>query len=183
MGAVVAAVAVEIYLILFPFYVTHFMNSYTGTAGFAVILLFFFYYFSVILLLGAEVNAFFAEHVRATPADIPTMIHQMTSHLPTSEQAIEEQAALDHKNEPPKEVLPRDEARNLKQQAQGEANSNGRTAGSQDQLPTHSDEEHKNDKQGKGDTAGTSRRFTLIEVLAGTALAFVIELFRQRSGK
>src|SRR5205807_1885029 len=129
--------------------------------GFAVILLFFFYYFAVILLLGAEVNAFFAEHVRATPADIPTMIHQVTSHLPTSEQAVEEQAALDHKQESPKEILPRDEARDLKQQAQGEANSNGGTAGSQDQLTTHPDTEHKKDKPGKADTAGTSKRFTI----------------------
>jgi hypothetical protein len=183
LGAVVAAVGVEIYLVLFPFYVAHFMNTYTGTAGFAVILLFFFYYFAVILLLGAEVNAFFAEKIRATPADIPTMIHEMTSHLPTSKQAIEEQASIDHKNEQPKEILPKDEARNLKRQAQGATNSNGRTAGSQDQLQTHSDAENNKDKKGKADTAGTLRRFTIIEVVAGTALAFVIELFRQRTGK
>jgi hypothetical protein len=169
--------------VLFPFYVTHFMNTYTGTAGFAVILLFFFYYFAVILLLGAEVNAFFAERVRATPADIPTMIHQMTSHLPTSEQAIQEQASITHKNEPPKEILPRDEAKNMKQQAQGATHANGRPAGSQDQVPPPSDAEQNKVKQGKGDSAGTSKRFTVIEVLAGTALAFVIELFRQRSGK
>ncbi|HEX6481966.1 MAG TPA: YihY/virulence factor BrkB family protein [Ktedonobacteraceae bacterium] len=183
MGAVVAAIAVEIYLILFPFYATHFMNSYTGTAGFAVILLFFFYYFAVILLLGAEVNAFFAEKVRATPADIPTMIHMMTSHLATSEQAIREQASVSHKNEQPKDILPIGEARNLKQQAQGATSSNGRPAGSQDQGQTHSDAEHKKAKKGKADTAGTSKRFTIIEVVAGTALAFVIELFRLRTGK
>jgi membrane protein len=183
LGAVVAAVGVEIYLVLFPFYVAHFMNTYTGTAGFAVILLFFFYYFAVILLLGAEVNAFFAEKIRATPADIPTMIHEMTSHLPTSKQAIEEQASIDHKNEQPKEILPKDEARNLKQQAQGATNSNGRTAGSQEQVQTHSDTDNKKGKKGKGDTAGTSKTFTIIEVVAGTALAFVIEFFRQRTGK
>ena len=183
LGAVVAAVGVEIYLVLFPFYVTHFMNTYTGTAGFAVILLFFFYYFALILLLGAEVNAFFAEHVRATPADIPTMIHQMTSHLPTSEQAIQEQAAITHKNEPPKEILPRDQARNLKQQAQKATSSNGRPAGSQDQVPTHYQAEQNKEKQAKGDSAGTSKRLTVIEVLAGTGLAFVIELLRQRAGK
>lgn len=183
LGALVAAVAVEIYLILFPFYVTHFMNTYTGTAGFAVILLFFLYYFAVILLLGAEVNAFFAERVRATPAGIPTMIHQMTSHLPTSEQAIQEQAAITHKNEPPKEILPRDQARNLKQQAQKATSSNGRPAGSQDEVPTHSHAEQNKEKQAKADSAGTSKRFTVIEVLAGTGLAFVIELLRQRTGK
>jgi membrane protein len=183
LGAVVAAVGVEIYLILFPFYVTHFMNTYTGTAGFAIILLFFFYYFAVILLLGAEVNAFFAEKIRATPADIPTMIHEMTSHLATSEDAVREQAAIDHKNEQPKDILPKSEARNLKQQAQKATNSNGRTAGTQNQLQTPSDAENNKAKKGKAGSPATSSRFTIIEVLAGTALAFIIELFRLRGGK
>jgi membrane protein len=183
LGALVAAVGIEIYLILFPFYVSHFMNTYTGTAGFAVILLFFFYYFSVIILLGAEVNAFFAEKIRATPADIPTMIHELTSHLPTSEQAVKEQAAVDHKNVQPKEILPKDEATNLKQQAQQTTNSNGRAADSQKQVPTASEAKNKKAEKEIAGTAGTSKRFTVLEVLAGTALAFVIELFRQRTGK
>src|SRR5258707_5665861 len=96
LGALVAAVAVQAYLILFPFYVTHFLGSYTGTAGFAVILLFFFYYFAVILLLGAEINAFFLEGIRATPANPVEMVHQMTSHLPTSAKDMQEQATLSH---------------------------------------------------------------------------------------
>lgn len=62
-GAIAAAVLLQIFLLLFPFYITHFMSSYTGTAGLAVIFLVFFYYFAVILLLGAEVNAYFAEGV------------------------------------------------------------------------------------------------------------------------
>lgn len=81
-----AAVALQIYLILFPFYVTHFMSSYTGTVGFAVILLFFFYYFALILLVGAEVNAFFAEGKRAMPEDLAGMVHQATSGLPIREE-------------------------------------------------------------------------------------------------
>ncbi len=174
-GAVVAAIAVEIYLILFPFYITHFMGSYTGTAGFAVILLFFFYYFSVILLLGAEVNAFFAEKIRATPADIPTMIHQLTSHLPTSEQAMQQQASVSHKNKQPKSILPKDEASNLKQQARS---SNGKTADAPNQLQTPSEVENSKPKKGKTGIPGISNRFTILEVVAGTALAFMIELFR-----
>jgi len=183
LGAVVAAVGIEIYLILFPFYVAHFMNSYTGTAGFAVILLFFFYYFAVILLLGAEFNAFFAEKIRATPADIPTMIHMMTSHLATSEEAVQEQASITHKDEQPKDILPKDEARNLKQQAQKATKSNGRAADTQDQLQAPSEAEDNKAKKGKAGTPATSRRFTIIEVLAGTALAFIIELFHLRKGK
>lgn len=183
LGAVVAAVAIEIYLFLFPFYITHFMNTYTGTAGFAVILLFFFYYFAVILLVGAEVNAFFAEKIRATPADIPTMIHQMTSHLPTSEQAIEEQASVSHKNQQPKSILPKGEAKQLKRQAQESTSSNDRMADVQNQLQSPSETEHHKDKKGKTGRGGASRGLTIIEVLAGTALAFIIELFRERSGK
>jgi YihY family inner membrane protein len=83
-GAVVAAIFLQIYLLLFPLYVTHFLGSYTGNTGLAVVLLFFFYYFAVILLLGAEINAFFAEHIRPTPDNIAVMIHKLTSHPPTS---------------------------------------------------------------------------------------------------
>ncbi|HJT57440.1 MAG TPA: YihY/virulence factor BrkB family protein, partial [Ktedonobacteraceae bacterium] len=183
LGAVVAAVAIEIYLFLFPFYIAHFMNTYTGTAGFAVILLFFFYYFAVILLLGAEVNAFFAEKIRSTPADIPTMIHQLTSHLPTSEQAIQQQASVSHKNQQPKSILPKGEAKQLKQQAQESTNSDGTKADTQNQLQSPPEADHHKDKKGKTGSGGTSRGFTIIEVLAGTALAFMIELFRQRRGK
>src|SRR6266513_4777820 len=52
LGAVVAAVLLQLYLLLFPLYVAHFLVSYTdkiaGTTGLLVILLFFFYYFAVI---------------------------------------------------------------------------------------------------------------------------------------
>jgi membrane protein len=78
LGAVVAALALQIYIALFPFYVRHFLGSYTGNAGFAIILLLFFYYFAVILLLGAEVNAFYAEDIRGTPTDIAGLVHRAT---------------------------------------------------------------------------------------------------------
>ncbi len=65
LGAVVAAVLLQVYLsFFFPFYATHFLGNYTGNIALAVVLLFFFYYFAVILLLGAEINAFFAEDIR-----------------------------------------------------------------------------------------------------------------------
>jgi len=60
-GALLAAVAIQAYLQLFPFYVTHFLSGYTGTVGFAIIFVFFFYFFAVILLAGAEINAFYAQ--------------------------------------------------------------------------------------------------------------------------
>ncbi len=105
-GAVVAAVLLELYLVLFPLYVTTFLGSFASAVG-VLILLIFFYYFAIILFLGAEVNAFFVEGVRSTPYDVPTMIHLLSSHLPTSEQDVKEQAAADHKDEVPKEIRPK----------------------------------------------------------------------------
>lgn len=66
-GTLCAALLLEIFSVLFPFYVTHFMGSYTGFIGSLLISLFFFYYFAAILLIGAEVNAFCAEHIPALP--------------------------------------------------------------------------------------------------------------------
>jgi len=106
-GAVVAAVLLELYLALFPLYVTFFLGSFAGALD-LLILLIFFYYFAMILFLGAEVNAFFAG-VRNTPYDLATLVHLVTSHLPTSEKDVKEQASATHKNEVPKEIRPKTE--------------------------------------------------------------------------
>ncbi len=74
-GALLAAVATQAYLQLFPFYVTHFLSGYTGTVGFAIIFIFFFYFFAVILLGGAEVNAFYAQGKRAIPENMAGLVH------------------------------------------------------------------------------------------------------------
>lgn len=74
MGAISSAILLQLFLSLFPFYVTHFMGNYTGEAGFAVIFLLFFYYFAVILLLGAEINAYFAEGIQPLPTNIAAML-------------------------------------------------------------------------------------------------------------
>ena len=109
-GAVVAAVLLQVYLVLFPFYITHFLKSYIGTPGLIVVSLFFFYYFAVILLIGAEINAFFAEHIRVTPDNVAGMIHQLTSHLPTTEKDMREQAPPSHKRPVPEDIHPLREA-------------------------------------------------------------------------
>src|SRR5207248_1621882 len=101
LGALVAAIALEIYLTLFPLYVQHFLSSGpSASLGTAIFLLIFFYYFAVILLLGAQVNAFFAEGVKATPVDLVTLVHITTSHLPKTEEDKEQQAAASHKHAP-----------------------------------------------------------------------------------
>jgi uncharacterized BrkB/YihY/UPF0761 family membrane protein len=96
LGALVAALLVQLYLVLFPLYVSHFLNTYTGSAGaigFAVVLLFFLYYFAVILLLGAEVNAFVAEHIHATPSSLPGMLYQIAGYAPSDDQGGHQQQA------------------------------------------------------------------------------------------
>jgi membrane protein len=183
-GAVLAAVALSIYLYLFPFYVTHFLRNDTGQVGFAVILLFFFYYFAVILLVGAEINAFFAEGIRATPEPLTTMVHQYTSHLQTSKKAIEEQAPPSHKNEEPKDIRPKNET--------GEQENHASTAeSSQAQIDTqpasfnqtnHTRKHTQKDKH-KSSSPATSTPFILAEALAGTTLAFVVQFFNLKPKK
>ncbi len=174
-GAVAAAIAVQIYLILFPLYVTHFFASDSGTAGFAVILLFFFFYFAVILLLGAEVNAFFGEDIRVTPDNIAAMVHSLTSHLPTSEKAMQEQASASHKHEEPEEMLPQSEARKLRRQAQKAPNASGSTAhtNTQNERPSASTNHHAR----KGKTG------TILQILTVAAVTLLVEFFRQRRRK
>ncbi len=182
LGALVAAVALQVYLILFPFYVTHFLANDTGKAGFALILLFFFYYFAVILLLGAEINAFFAEHVRSTPDNLVVMVHNLTSHLPTSEKEIQEQAPPSHKNEEPKDIRPKSEAEALEAEAakatQGEnAPGQAQPASTKEDHPAQKEEKHKSSSK------GPSRALTLVEAVVGTSLAFFVQLFGLRRNK
>ncbi len=183
-GAAIAAIAVSIYLYLFPFYVTHFLRNDTGQVGFAVILLFFFYYFAVILLLGAEINAFFAEGVQSTPEPLTTIVHQYTSHLPTSKQAIEEQAPPSHKGEEPKDILPKDQARNLEHQA---SNSSSQPDEEHMQLASSNHADHRKSRAKKNtrnsSSPATSTPLIVVEAIAGTALAFVLQFFNIKSKK
>ena len=183
-GAVLAAVALSIYLYLFPFYVTHFLRNDTGQVGFAVILLFFFYYFAVILLVGAEINAFFAENIRATPEPLTTMVHQYTSHLPTSKKAIQEQAPPSHKNEEPKDIRPQSEAGKQENQASvaesPQAEEHAQAASFNQTNHTH--KKAQKDKH-KSSSPGTSKVLIFIEALAGTALAFAVQFFNVKRRK
>ncbi len=89
-GALLAAVAIQAYLQLFPFYATHFLGGYTGTVGFAIIFVFFFYYFAVILLGGAEINAFYAQSKRALPDNLAVMVHDFTQGVPKGEEDVQD---------------------------------------------------------------------------------------------
>ncbi|HLG78563.1 MAG TPA: YihY/virulence factor BrkB family protein [Ktedonobacteraceae bacterium] len=98
-GAVFAAVALQIFLVLFPFYAAHFLGGYAGQVGFALILVVFFFYFATILLIGAEVNAFFGEGIRKTPGTIADIVHTKTDLDPKPEQEQRLQATPPHKED------------------------------------------------------------------------------------
>jgi membrane protein len=181
LGAVVAAVALQIYLVVFPFYATHFLSNNTGQAGFAVILLLFFYYFAVILLLGAEINAFFAENIRATPDNLAVMVHNLTSHLPTTKKDILEQAPPSHKNEEPKDIRPKSEAKTLENQAAESQREHELIQPTPSNQTNHA--QHHDQKKPKSSAQGTSKALILAEALTGTALAFIVQFFQLKRKK
>jgi membrane protein len=189
-GAIVAAVALQLYLVVFPFYVSHFLGNDSGQVGFAVILLFFFYYFAVILLLGAEINSFYAEEIHATPDNVAVMVHQLTSHLPESKKDIQEQATPTHKEKEPQDRRPKSEAKKQKTQtAQPSQPAQSTSFPEHDTiLPAPSDQidhnPHPAQKQKRTSSSqGTSNVLILAEALVGTALAFIVQFFQLRKKK
>lgn len=172
LGAVVAAVLLQIYLILFPLYASRFLNGYAGQALSLFILLIFFYYFAIILLLGAEVNAFFLEGLRTTPGDLVTLVHTTASKEPKPAQAVTDEqpraaaeAASTHKDrqdftgtQPEREsikarlthLLPRRKTQTLEQPRQSK---------------------------------DRSKIWTALEVTVGTVMVFLVELRRVRKRK
>jgi membrane protein len=77
LGATTAALLLQLYVVFFPLYIEHFLSGLAAAIGSVVILLIFFYYFSMILILGAEINAFFAEGVMTT-FDLVTIVSTNT---------------------------------------------------------------------------------------------------------
>ncbi|MBA2678766.1 MAG: YihY/virulence factor BrkB family protein [Ktedonobacteraceae bacterium] len=184
-GAVIASVLLQIYLALFSLYVAKFLNGYGGQVGFAIILMTFFYYFALILLIGAEVNAFFAEKIKATPNDLVTMVHIMTSHMPTSKEAVKEQAPPDHKGVPPKDIHAKGRAEEPSGGEQGTESSQQQNQQMQSfdtdaHDPREDHEDHEDTHPEKQQAAVYSKTGTAVSAAAGTALAFVVELVRLR---
>ena len=202
-GAIVAAIALQLYLILFPLYVSHFLGSYVAGPVSLIILLVFFYYFAVILLLGAEVNAFFAEGVQATPTDLPTMVHIVTSHLPKRPAAKEAQAAASHKDMQTGSIRQKAEqgkdtekARHDVSQEQIEAITTAATQGGLIREPNTpasmqvgksvTGDKHEKlleKKEPVKATPAASKPVVIAEAVAGIGLAFLLEWFRMRGGK
>jgi YihY family inner membrane protein len=173
-GAVVAAVALTVFLNLFPLYIQYFLKNYAGQIGFAVVLLLFFYYFAVILMLGAEVNAFFFEGVRPIPNDLVTFVSTMAGTLnrdiPESEDQI-------HQNPQPTETEERAhiaEVRAQQEEIQAENQERQRSLVAR-LLHTrkHTPPPQEAHKQ--------SKIWTIISVIVGSLMTIVIELQQLRN--
>src|SRR6266516_2624903 len=166
-GAVVAAVLLELFLVSFPFYITHFLAVYAIQIGYAVILLIFFYYFAVILLLGAEVNAHFFEKVQPLTNDLVTFISTMSGKLnrdmPTSESST-------HTNTAPTD---RADKAHVRDDAQKEHLQ-------QEIVPADMTKSDQTKKKEKKRQQGLGALTTALSVVAGTALAFVFQMLRLR---
>jgi len=166
-GALVAAIALEIFFNLFPVYSRFFLKNYVGQIGFAVILLLFFYYFAVILMLGAEVNAFFFEHVRPLPNDLATFVSTMGGKL---NQDIPESEA-GHMDTRPTDKADRAHVGRILEEGKQVQQKN---AQKQHEVVS------KNRGQDKGKEKSGSKGPTVVEIVAGTALALIVALFETR---
>lgn len=181
LGAAVAAVLLQLYLQFFPFYTAHFLGSYTGNIALAVVLLLFFYYFAVIMLIGAEINAYFAEGIQVTPDNLAVIVHKYTSHLTTSHKDVQEQAAPSHRGAQPKDIVPKSAADQQQTQAGKTSDRVQLETASIDHIRSVS---HRVKKRGPVDTASnTPKALAIGEVVAGTTLAFIIQFFQIRRKK
>jgi len=202
-GAIVAAIALYLYLFLFPLYVSHFLSSYAAGPVSLIVLLVFFYYFAVILLLGAEVNAFFAEKVEATPTNLPTMVHIVTSHLPKRPPDKQVQAAASHKEvqtgsigQKAQQGKDTEKATHDVSKEQIEAITTAAIQGGLIREPNapasmqvgkpltdDKHEKHPEKKEPVKATPAASKPVVIAEAVAGTGLAFLLEWFRMHGGK
>ncbi|CAF1350591.1 unnamed protein product [Rotaria magnacalcarata] len=81
LGALIGAILLDIFIVLFPLYIRRFMGSFIGLIGFAIILITFFYYFSIIIILGAQINAYFSDRIQPLPEDLGTVLSQAVSRI------------------------------------------------------------------------------------------------------
>jgi YihY family inner membrane protein len=167
-GAVVAAIALELFLLLFPIYIRYGLKNYTGQVGFAVILLLFFYYFAVILMIGAEVNAFFFEKIQPLPNNLVTFVSTMGGKLnrdfPESESDVDTH---------PTESA---DAAHIASARTEEERIQKKNRRRQKQVVTAA----KNKEQSVQDSKKPSKLPVVLEVIAGSAVAVGVELLRLR---
>ncbi|TMB81582.1 MAG: YihY/virulence factor BrkB family protein [Chloroflexi bacterium] len=201
LGAAVAAVALQIYLLLFPLYASHFLNGVAGAIGFAVILIVFFYYFAVILILGAEINAYFAEGVRPIPNDLATFVSTMAGRLNEDIPADESEA---HVNPKPTEVKDKEHAVEFVTQTEerdvpervaqdpeiqdsvlkrtGRETGNASTSDGRrsDSSSTEKVEQSRTKEGAESSSRKSSERGAVVGAIVGTALVFLVDVLGLR---
>jgi YihY family inner membrane protein len=200
LGAAVAAVALQIYLLLFPLYASHFLIGVAGALGLTVILIVFFYYFAVILLLGAEINAFFAEGVRPIPNDLATFVSTMAGKLnedvPADEaqehvdtkptESADKEHAVDYVTQTPEPDVPERVAQDPEVQehvlkTQGRETGNGTARkGRREASSTQKVERSHTAAATASSPQKSSPRGVLVGALVGTALVFLVDVLRLR---
>ena len=208
-GSLVAAVLLELYLVAFPFYVSHFLKGYSGVIGGGIILLLFFYYFAVILLLGAEINAFFSEKVQPLPNDVFTFVTTAAGRVnkdrPDAESEIHMDARptdraidtrLDKAEGRDSKANQKDTRANDSKTSQKDARANGQKTNQKETRTNDSKVSQKAEqkqqqvaasarlkqqvKEQKEMTKAPSTPITFIEIAVGALLTVVVEVLRIR---
>ncbi|CAF1164862.1 unnamed protein product [Adineta steineri] len=77
-GSLIAAVGLQILLLLFPLYVHEFMANYVGQLGFIIITLLLFYLFGLLFVICAQINAFFFDHVQPLTTGLGTCLSEFS---------------------------------------------------------------------------------------------------------
>jgi YihY family inner membrane protein len=173
-GALVAAIATEIFINLFPLYVSYSLKNYTGQIGFAVILLLFFYYFAVIIMLGGEVNAFFSEDVRPIPNDLATFVSTVMATL------YQDTSVTETPTERNLQAAGQAQNIDVRQQEQHTDAQNTRKKVHTARSDKHPPRTKHARKQAEAQTKQPTRIWAMASVAIGAALTIVIELLQQR---
>ena len=196
-GALTASVLLVLFLQLFPLYTSNFLKGYSGAIGLAVIIVLFFYYFAVILMLGAEVNAFFFEHVQPIPNDLVTFVSTMAGKLNKDRPDAESDSHINprptdekdygHISEEGKHIF---EDKGDDSEKNQSSNQGEKTFSDQERATGAPGNQSGYTKPRSGSVAGGqaqmvrqedhSKGLAALSVLFGSALTVVVELYRSR---
>ena len=75
-GSITATIVLQIALQIFPLYARSYTSGIVNQIAFALVFLIFFYIISLVTIIGATVNAYFAEDIPPTPHDLVTRSSQ-----------------------------------------------------------------------------------------------------------
>ncbi len=179
-GAAFAAILLELFLVAFPFYVTHFLGGYGGQVGLVIILLIFFYYFAVILLLGGEFNAYFSEKVQPLPNDLVTFVSTMGGKL---NRDIPPAESDPHVNTHPTDAADKAHISRELQRTEEVQTKNQHIQHQIASAAQSSAETRDATKERKKRTQGPGKLSAILTTLAGTTLAFLFQMLQLRQHK